>query len=325
MYELTCGNQNVTLEVSKDISQIAEADYFLVHLNTLWWKNAPRKWNLDLVKNYTRDYSHNTTFVWYTKEGPLSEPDIKDPDILSMFNMSWSYLRSAEVWSPYQHLHDWLQALELEFDLKREFEKRKRNILWLCSNCPSGKDREIPGLERMMYVKALLEVDNTSVHARGKCLRNGAWLPGSNRNQGDICSMASEYMFYSSLENTFSTDYITEKFYHGFRCGTIPIIYSKDGIPDYTKKLPIGSFININDFDTAEDLLLHVQDIASNFTLFSQYHQFRMDKNKTEQYFRDIVFPRPTDMNYKMCSLLEASKRKQKAEIEVAFGLMDHI
>ena len=121
------------------------------------------------------------------------------------------------------------------------------------------------------------------------------------------------------------SDYITEKFYHGFRCGTIPIVYSKDGIPDYTKKLPAGSFININNFDTVEDLLIHVKDIGSNFTLFSQYHQFRMDRNSTEQYFRDVVFPRPTDMNHKMCSLLKATKRKQKAEIQVAFGLMDHI
>ena len=85
----------------------------------------------------------------------------------------------------------------------------------------------------------------------------------------------SKFKFYLSFESNTCRDYITEKFYKPFYYGLIPIVYGPER-NDYNRLAPKNSFIHIDDFDQdMTKLANYIEEIHSNLTLFSMYHQWR--------------------------------------------------
>ncbi|CAL1527933.1 unnamed protein product, partial [Lymnaea stagnalis] len=78
----------------------------------------------------------------------------------------------------------------------------------------------------------------------------------------DCTENFAQYKFYLSFENSFCTDYITEKLFKTFVDGRhiVPVVR---GGGDYDRHFPEGLFINAADFRTPRELAMHLRDLGS--------------------------------------------------------------
>lgn len=76
------------------------------------------------------------------------------------------------------------------------------------------------------------------------------------------------YKFYFAFENSLCIDYLTEKLYRTIKNFVIPVIYSG---ADLSRFLPPKSYIDANDFNTAEDLANHLKFLSENPKEYVKY------------------------------------------------------
>ena len=98
------------------------------------------------------------------------------------------------------------------------------------------------------------------------------------RKIGQDSEVCRRLMFYSAIENSNCEGYISEKLLKAVSCQAIPIVYSPNNYPNYLKRLPKGSFINVYDYPTAESLVEELRTIS-------------LDRNRYEQFFEAKRLP----------------------------------
>lgn len=76
------------------------------------------------------------------------------------------------------------------------------------------------------------------------------------------------YKFYLSFENELSQDYVTEKLYDYLKINTVPVVF---GGVDYSKFAPPHSYIDANEFETAEELAQFLIHLDGNPGEYIQY------------------------------------------------------
>ena len=67
-------------------------------------------------------------------------------------------------------------------------------------------------------------------------------------------------------------DYITEKFFKVFDYDMIPIVF---GTANYSKVAPAKSYVNVNDFETFEMFVAHLQYLERNVTAYAEYFEWK--------------------------------------------------
>lgn len=122
----------------------------------------------------------------------------------------------------------------------------------MVSHCETASKREV-------YAEALEQFISVDIY--GKC--------GSlDCPNGDSCfsDLSAKYKFYLAFENSFCSEYVTEKFWRTLRLPIVPVVM---GGGEYKKIAPPNSFIDVNDFETVEALAnyllyLDVNDVSFN-------------------------------------------------------------
>ena len=147
-----------------------------------------------------------------------------------------------------------------------EFEQKTTSapIVWVLSNCNAFNARQT-------FVSKLMAL--IGVDSYGACLRNKNTHTRERMN-GNI-ELYSKYKFVIAIENSNCEDYVTEKLVHAVASGSIPIVAGRDNKPDYLKFMPKGSFINIYDYKSVDELVTHLNSIASNKTRYEQFIKFK--------------------------------------------------
>uniref|UniRef100_A0A182QLS1 Fucosyltransferase n=1 Tax=Anopheles farauti TaxID=69004 RepID=A0A182QLS1_9DIPT len=123
----------------------------------------------------------------------------------------------------------------------------------------SGRDRLV---ERMQ--QAGLEVDVYGACGTLKCKRGN---PECNRMLDTL------YWFYLSFENSLCVDYVTEKLYNALEHNIVPVVF---GGADYNRFMPPGSYINVQDYATVEELstyLLYLRDNPHEYVKYFWWKQ----------------------------------------------------
>jgi hypothetical protein len=138
------------------------------------------------------------------------------------------------------------------------------------------------GREKLM--KNLM--DNIKVDSYGGCLKNQFSHP-SEHMKGNI-ELFANYKFVIAIENSNCEDYVTEKLVHAIASGSIPIVASYNGKPDYSKFLPKNSYINIYDFESVPLLVEHLKLVASNKNEYEKYFTFKLRHNYTNDYLHTL-------------------------------------
>lgn len=134
-------------------------------------------------------------------------------------------------------------------------------VLFMARNCHSNNHRED-------IVKSMMK--RNIIHSASSCLRNIQSLdsPGISK-----VKIMARYKFYAAFENGNSEDYITEKLWLALEAGTLPIFYGSHSVYKFIPDK--NAIINIDDFNTVDDLVDYILYLTTNNTAYELHHAWR--------------------------------------------------
>jgi len=95
-------------------------------------------------------------------------------------------------------------------------------------------------------------------------------MPRIERGRSKQLNFMAEYKFTIASEHTLSDYYLTEKIFHAFLAGTVPIYW---GNPKAANFFNPAAFVNCHDYDSFDDVVDRVREIDTNPELYESYRQ----------------------------------------------------
>ena len=168
-------------------------------------------------------------------------------------SMNWSmnYRLDSEVIHSYGYLKTRKSLPERNYS--EIYRQKTKFAAWIVSNCWTYSKRDL-------FVQRLQE-HGVPVDVYGRC---------GKQRINDAAEMINKdhYKFYLSFENSFCTDYITEKFFYYYSFDTLLVVR---GGANYNKLLPEESYINTADFDTFKELADYLKRVNSSEELYIEH------------------------------------------------------
>lgn len=229
----------------------------------------------DVYVSQREDRRPGQLFVIYFREAPDRTKRFIGSES-SFYNWTMSYGLNADIVHPYGYFVDketrgtvapalkpqWRRPNYKRHNLEmiELFEKKTKLAAWFVSNCdpPSKRNLLVQKMQQFM-----------AVDVYGKC----GTLKCTKEKQGECRHMVKRnYKFYLSFENSICEDYVTEKVFSIMKYHTIPVVY---GGADYNRILPPGSYINVADYESVEDLVKYLKFVANNREEYVKYFWWR--------------------------------------------------
>ena len=215
----------------------------------------------------------NQVWVYFGVESPINRAWYsrnQEPVWKNSINWSMSFSMDSDVIFNYGHLKTRKSLPERNYP--KIYRQKTKFAAWIVSNCWTYSKRDI-------FVQRLQE-HGVPVDVYGYC---------GKRRIGDVADMINkDYKFILSFENSFCTDYITEKFFKYYTLDTLVVVR---GGADYNKLLPKESYINTADFDTFTELADYLKKVNSSEKLYIE-HMKKKDR-----------YSATTDNDMAFCSL----------------------
>ncbi|CEF63318.1 Alpha-(1,3)-fucosyltransferase C [Strongyloides ratti] len=191
--------------------------------------------------------------------GKLSLPYPKN-----YFNLTYTYLPNGDIYRSYGNDTFQIKNLTshniqiLEEKLHKSFKNKKKDIIWLVSNCetPSG---------RMIAVNALKKYLNVVQY--GSCNKKSIKLSDNEKKK-----LFEKHYFYIASENTDCKHYITEKFFERFFYDSIPIVSVRKLYDGYA---PPNSFIAMDDFESPQKMGEFLNKLKNDKNEYLKYFEYR--------------------------------------------------
>nr|XP_039253003.1 4-galactosyl-N-acetylglucosaminide 3-alpha-L-fucosyltransferase FUT6-like [Styela clava] len=205
----------------------------------------------------------NKLFIYWITESPLTLAEKHgknfDFDEKYHFNATMGYRRDADFHFPYGVLR------RKGNQIHSIVEKKSRLAMVFISNCNNTKGAEL----RLRKIEELID-HGLKLDAYGDCFP--AKKDSSSLNDEDI---TQSYKYYLAFEDSHHCkDYITSDFYRNLETGVVPVVWGAKR-QDYEKVAPPDSFIHIEDFQSAMDLVDYLTYLDHNDTAYSQYFRWR--------------------------------------------------
>jgi hypothetical protein len=172
------------------------------------------------------------------------------------------------------------------------FDQTPENYIgFVVSNCEAKNDR-------LVLINKLNK--DAGAHSYGWCSNNidipdeltgrekGSWQYKKQK-------LLAAYPFGLAAENSNCLGYITEKFYDVLASGSIPVYM---GAPDIANFVPEGSYINVKDFATYDDLIHHMKTVDR-----KSFYKWKDIVKKDITKFCKSCFASPMDLP---CSIAES-------------------
>lgn len=173
-------------------------------------------------------------------------------------------------------------------------------IAWAAGPCP----RQTPSKREQLVQDLTTSLGGAlPVHAMGACLHNhdqpgirddepeagpavsrvAASLPGRRLYWRKIRAY-SAYRFCLVAENSIETDWITEKLFHAFAAGCLPIYH---GAPNVASILPRSdAIVHVDQFASVEELAQHLLALASDAEALRRRLAWRADRKFVSRWWR---------------------------------------
>ena len=139
---------------------------------------------------------------------------------------------------------------------------------------------------------------------------------------GDLChndSPMTDYRFYLSFENSFCTDYITEKFFKQFyRDRTVVPVVRGGG--DYDRYFDPGTFINAAHFRDPRSLALYLKKLSGDQDAYFAVLERKM---RYVQLWQNYQLRWRTDFHCSVCELLNKRRPEVRSYYDVVEWAQD--
>ena len=122
---------------------------------------------------------------------------------------------------------------------------------------------------RKDYVKAIDEV--VGVVSPSSCLNNAEW-PQCGTKPCTKTETIHDYKFHLAFENGDSPGFITDRIYHSFEAGVLPVWM---GTREVAEVVPPGSYIDVAEFDGPYDVANYLKMLLDNETLYASYFEWK--------------------------------------------------
>ena len=178
-----------------------------------------------------------------------------------------------------------------------------------CNFIYSHSDKDFSGtIKRAEFCKSLMKYKK--VDCAGSVMQNTDELnrldkniihdKRSSINSSIKLTYMSKYKFTIAFENQSCPNYVTEKIWHPFLVGSIPIYW---GCPQVAQMFNPAAFINCHDYSSLDEVVSRVQEIDNDHELYLKYatappfppdslmYNFTPDKIQTElnKIMREVV------------------------------------
>uniref|UniRef100_A0A0N5BDM4 Fucosyltransferase n=1 Tax=Strongyloides papillosus TaxID=174720 RepID=A0A0N5BDM4_STREA len=216
------------------------------------------------------------------------------------FNLTFSYLPNADIqltrlnknWKFVNITNE--EKTEIDKYLSIIFDKKKKKILWLVSNCrtPSGREHAIKHLKK--YIK---------ISQFGKCTGSRIYL-----NYQETEKLFNDYYFYIASENSDCKYYLTEKIFSRLTFTSIPIVNVRRF---YEKYAPKNSFIAMDDFKSPKQLARYLKFLIRRKSKYLEFFNYKKLGWKSES-----VSTGRCHLCREIIQFIESKKRKVYYDIE---------
>ncbi|KAE9420421.1 hypothetical protein Angca_005790 [Angiostrongylus cantonensis] len=182
-------------------------------------------------------------------------------------NWTMTFRRDADIWYPYGHFRELKYSKSIDFDEIWKSKNSAKTAAWLASNCFTMNMRT--NLIDAMQNKGL------KIDRYGRCGSPPPECDGVDKQQHPcVVELLRPYKFYIALENSNCIDYVTEKFYESLISRmTVPIVLKRKTYVDIGA--PPTSFIALDDFETLDDMIKFVNEVAIDKEKYLKYHTWR--------------------------------------------------
>jgi len=238
-----------------DRAMLADADAVVFHLpscDNIW--AAPK-------------YAGQAWVAW-SMESTASCRDLADPDFMRAFDLTMTYRRDSDIWTPY------FSARRARRLLGAVSAKTEAAPAVLFQSTPQDGDG------RRAYLTELMR--HLGVDSYGKVLRNRILAEPDLGYQTKRETIA-RYKFCLSFENTIEPDYVTEKFFDPLTVGTVPVYRGAPNIRDFAPG--DDCFIDVRDFANPAELAAYLDHLDHDEAAYRRYFKWR-ERGVSERFQR---------------------------------------
>lgn len=253
---MTCPHYHCTLTYDK--KEFKKADAVIFHAQDMVSRSELNALQISRTANQR--------WIFFPTESPQNVPG--SHVINGLFNWTLSYRKDSDIFRPYGYFYP--RTSERTRNEKEAFleflESKDLLVVWLSSHSGLMRDKYVRRLRTLIkifvYGKTGAQVGGTS----GKCLKDSP----------DCKKHLKRFKFLLAFENSFCTDYITEKYWFCLEMGIVPVVM---GGGEYDKIAIPGSYINVKDFPTIQALADYLRRLDLNDKEYKKYFEWR-DKYK---------------------------------------------
>ena len=218
-----------------------------------------------------------------------------------VFNWTMSFRQDSDIFYPYGRIKQRTGPPPMK-NYTTIYKRKKKAIIWFVSHCKTRSKREDFARELSKYI----DLDIVGGCGRDICPRDSIRC---------LKKFEEEYFFRFNFENTYHTDYVTEKLFENFSTDMIQIV---GGGAEYDDIVPIKTVIDLNDFETPQDLATYLKLLMSKEDLYTEYLRTK------DNYYADILENASQSAYCELCSMLHDPDRYKNLYFSVGDWFHDH-
>ncbi|XP_031550861.1 alpha-(1,3)-fucosyltransferase 6-like [Actinia tenebrosa] len=249
---MTCPHYHCTLTYDK--KDFKKADAVIFHAQDMVSRSELNALQLSRTANQR--------WIFFPTESPQNVPE--SHMINGLFNWTMSYRRDSDIFRPYGYFYPRSKKRTTEEkDAFLEYlESKDLLVVWLCSHAGALRDKYVRRLRTFIKIYVYGKTGARVGGISGKCLQDSP----------DCKKHLKRFKFLLAFENSFCTDYVTEKYWFCLEMGIVPVVM---GGAEYDKIAIPGSYINVKDFPTIKALADYLQHLDLNDKEYNKYFEWK--------------------------------------------------
>ncbi|CAH1789281.1 unnamed protein product [Owenia fusiformis] len=271
---LSCPVRNC--KITDDKMLLSQSDAVVFHIQQLGKlppvKNNHQKWVFFMLEcpEWSKNYNYKSE-LWNRK-----------------FDWTMTYRTDSDIRLHYGQVDMVTSPVQQEVkNYTSIIESKMGDVAWIVSNCDTASRRD-------QYVKELQRYISVDVY--GKCGNLTCRKDWRGSDKACLEMINKKYKFYIAFENSFCTDYVTEKFFKILPLDVVPVVR---GGADYSRFAPEGSYIETSKFESPKDLASHLKYLIKNPDEYIKYLRIK-ERFKATAYFGPGKLPSWCDLCQKL-------------------------